>query len=39
MMKEYTYIMIKPNGIKQVLTKEVLDEHYAHVADRSFVQK
>ena len=58
-MKEYTYIMIKPNGVKQVLTKEiirrihskgfetkifdvrkltkeVLDEHYAHVADRPF---
>ena len=58
-MKEYTYIMIKPDGVKQELTEEIirriknkgfeiklfdvrklsgeiLDEHYAHVADRPF---
>jgi nucleoside-diphosphate kinase len=58
-MKEYTYIMIKPDGVKKGLTEEIikrihskgyeiklfdvrkltgeiLDEHYAHVADRPF---
>ena len=58
-MKEYTYIMIKPDGVRKGLTEEivrrihskgfkielfdvrkltgeVLDEHYAHVADKPF---
>ena len=58
-MKEYTYIMVKPDGVRQGLTNEIvkrihskgfeiklfdvrklsgelLDEHYAHVADRPF---
>ena len=58
-MKEYTYIMIKPDGVKKGLTEEIirriqskgfkielfdvrkltgeiLDEHYAHVADKPF---
>ena len=58
-MKEYTYIMIKPDGVRMGLTEEIirrihskgfeiklfdvrkltgdiLDEHYAHVADKPF---
>ena len=58
-MKEYTYIMIKPDGVKKGLTEEVvkriqskefeiklfdvrkltrdvLDEHYAHLVDKPF---
>ena len=58
-MKEYTYIMIKPDGVRKGLTEEIirriqskgfkielfdvrkltgeiLDEHYAHVADKPF---
>ena len=58
-MKEYTYIMIKPDGFKKGLVEEIikriinagfeiklfdvrklngeiLDEHYAHVADKPF---
>ena len=58
-MKQYTYIMIKPDGVKKglteeivrrihskgyvvelfdvrKLTEEILDEHYAHVADKPF---
>ena len=61
-MKEYTYIMIKPDGVKKGLTQEIirrihskgyeiklfdvrkltgeiLDEHYAHVADLPFYPK
>ena len=61
-MKEYTYIMIKPDGVRKGLTQEiirrihskgyeiklfdvrkltgeVLDEHYAHVADLPFYPK
>ena len=61
-MKEYTYIMIKPDGVRKSLTQEIirrihskgyeiklfdvrkltgeiLDEHYAHVADLPFYPK
>lgn len=61
-MKEYTYIMIKPDGVRKGLTQEIirrihskgyeiklfdvrkltgeiLDEHYAHVADLPFYPK